>query len=570
MKFLQKFLHSVQVLTICCNYVAVTVASADDDSWQWRQQQQQQECAARRIKSNNDENSLNEWENLHSFDLAIQLNMTRRNLQSINETLLKSIDKASTASIFDLSINRISSIENGTFERFHNVRILIMRVNNLREITSQSFRGLMMLEELYLSENAIFDVERDSFRSMEYLHTIDLSENCLFTISPFLFYRTLRLLYVHLDRNFLNHIPALLMPSFQLLEKLSVAGNRFTNITSLIYYTNIQTLDLSDNPLSSQEISQNITDTFSSSSSSNSYSNENDDDNDYDDGDNYGRIESRRPFTATTPHQHHRRRYLNGNRVNSPLPDPILVRNERAAPMNIDLDYNSNIDYLMDTFRPGRISEEALESLIKMLLLSVEKEEEEKKKKEALGAVDGIHIINVMATFYENQNRTQFLHELKTINENFGVASLVSHVRKVVHKRAVRGTIWELSRHELQEVYEFRRTQQMKHFTCRKCSLLSIAFLTKFIKLKYIDVSGNMIKSLNMKHLASLKCMEQLIASNNTIESLNFSSMLHHWPDLHTLTLNDNPGMTCDLVRKMQNTATYLDKMFKLEVNKCK
>ncbi|KAG5681578.1 hypothetical protein PVAND_010997 [Polypedilum vanderplanki] len=520
------------------------------------------ECSARKIE----ENSLNEWENLHSFDFTIQLNMTRKNLQSINETLLlKSIDKASIASIFDLSINKISFIETGTFERFYSVRILIMRVNNLREITSQSFKGLMMLEELYLSENAIFDIERDSFHFMEYLHTIDLSGNCLFTISPFLFYRSLHLLYINLDRNYMNHMPALLMPSFQLVEKLSVKGNRFTNITSLIYYTNIQSLDLSDNPLSWQEISENITDTTMVNNNSNSFSDSYSSSYESDDDDNYERIENhqRRP----RPFSNYRtlnRRHANDNRVNfSPhfsQPDGNGVRNERAARMNIDLDYNnSSIEsLLMDIFRPttDRISEEALESLIKMLLWRKSVEKDPK-------ALDRNAIINVITEFYRTKNRTEFLLDLNKIDEKFVAASLKRRIARS-------NNVWEMSRQELFELIEFRRTQQMKKFTCRNCSLQSIAFLANFTKLKYIDVSSNLIKSLDTKQLVSLKQMQQLIASNNRIEFLNFNSILQHWPYLDTLILNDNPKMSCDLVRKMQNTATYLQKMFKLQVNKCK
>lgn len=584
MKFLLKFIHFVQVLTICCNYVAVMVAEAAAVSVDYNsleEHQQKHKCAERRVRSN--ENSLNvRWENLHSFEVAIVLNMTQKNLQSINETLFKSIDKASSASVFDLSINAISSIEIGTFEHFHNVRILIMRVNNLREITSQSFEGLMMLEELYLSENAIFDVERDSFRNMENLHTIDLSENCLFRLSPFMFYRNLRLVNVYLNYNYLNHLPRLLVPMSQYIERLNVTENRFTNMTSLMFYTNIQSLDLSGNPLSSEEMSHadasRVRDeNNSASSSSNSFSNENDNDDD-----NYAIIRRRRPSSSVHRSNHFRfrsdnnndndnededdnsmnvnRRYVNdnyNNRVSSRLPDRRIKRGASVARMNSGDNNSRNIEYLMDIFRPNRISEEALESLIKMLL----NEEEEEVEDPAAKTND------IIRTITTSTQRNQFLSE---INENVHVASLVNNFIGHVRRRNVRNVQWQLSDRELKQLHEMRMMQKMKFFICRNCSLNTIGFLVKFSKLKHVDVSGNQIKSVDSKQLASLKQLEYLIVSNNNIQSLNFHAMLQHWPELHVLILNNNPDLSCDLVRNMQTTAIYLHKMFRLEVNKCK
>lgn len=585
MRFHTKFIHLLQILTIFCNYVAgVMVACDDDDDDSWQQKKMNENCVEMRTRDN--ENSLNEWENLHSFDISLQVNMTRWNLQSINQTFLKSIDKARTASIFDLSINEISFIENGTFENFYSVRILIMRVNNLREITSQSFRGLMMLEELYLSENAIFDVKRDSFRNMENLHTIDLSRNSLYHLNPFIFMRNYRLINIYLNYNFITELP-IIMPSTQFLKNLNVTGNRFVNMTSLMYYTNIQSLDLSDNPLSSATMTDVVKKESDASSMSShlTSSNESNDSNNNDSKENI----RQRPFShqrqkfRMNSNDYHRERLSNLLRIDSMETETttrmMMMRNKRAARMSsIDFEYNGNIQYLMDTFRPGRISEEALQSLIKM---SLNENVSESHKV----------MIDVAIDYYKSQNpyelsRISKINDNEEGNEKFSVASFVHFVRNSIRshnikafknrpgKRTARNVNErlqsELSVEQFEQLYKYSRINQMEYFTCRNCSLHSIDFLVQFTKLKYVDVSSNMIKSVDGKQLVSLKQLEYLLASDNNIVSLNFTSMLKTWPKLHVLNLNNNPQLSCDLVRKMLNTAYYLYKVFKLEVNKCK
>lgn len=571
MRFLTKFIQLLKILTICCNYVVVVlVACNEDDSWQ---QREMKNCVEMRIRDN--ENSLNEWENLHSFDISLQLNMTRWNLQSINQTFLKSFDKARTARIFDLSINKISVIENGTFEHFNNVRILIMRVNNLREITSQSFKGLMMLEELYLSENAIFDIERDSFRSMENLHTIDLSENCFFRMRPYIFMRNYRLIDIYLNYNYLDALP-ILLPSSQFIRNLNVTGNRFTNMTSLMHYTNIQSLDLSENTLISMNITGQMIDTMEKESDGSfiSSSESEDDDNSNNNKGNMQHRRRRAPSSFQHPENPMNRR-VNSNiddRLSNPLPDSVGMRYKRAAARtSIDSEYNSNIQYLMDIFRPGRISEEAVQSLIK---ISLNENVSENLKV----------MIDVAIDYYKNQNPYRFRHKISKINDNeegneiFSVASFVYFLRNSIRSQTISRTsrnvnerlYLQLSYQQLEQLYKYSRINQMEYFTCRNCSLHSIDFLVQFAKLKYVDVSNNMIKSVDCKQLVSLKQLEYLLASDNNIVSLNFTSMLKTWPKLHALNLNNNPELSCDLVRKMQNSAYYLYKVFKLQVNKCK
>jgi hypothetical protein len=433
-----------------------------------------------------------------------------------------------------------------------------------------------MLEELYLSENAIFDIERDSFRNMEALHTIDLSENCIFRMRPYIFIRNYHLIDIYLNYNYLDELPTL-MPSSQFIRNLNVTGNRLTNMSSILYYTNIQSLDLSENSLTSVNITGQMIDAVEQESAGSfiSSSESDDDNNSNNDEGNMQHRRRRAPSSFQHPENSMNRRRVNSNiddRLSNPLPDSVGMRYKRAAArMNIDFEYNSNIQYLMDIFRPGRISEEAVQSLIK---ISLNENVSENLKVMIDAAID----------YYKNQNPYRFRHEIsKRLNDNeegnekVSVASFVYFLRNSIRSQTRRTSRnvnerlhLQLSYQQLEQLYKYSRINQMEYFTCRNCSLHSIDFLLQFTKLKYVDVSNNMIKSVDCKQLVSLKQLEYLLASDNNIVSLNFTSMLKTWPKLYALNLNNNPELSCDLVRKMQNSVYYLYKVFKLQVNKCK
>lgn len=459
MKFLN-FIH-LAIPTILLNYVAVEATKSDE---------QQQHCIAKRTRNN--ENSWNEWENLHSsLDTRTRANMTQRNLQSINRELLA---KHSTVIIMDLSINRISAIENGTFERFHNLHMLLMRGNSLQEITASQFRGLMMLEELDLSANAIHTLERDALRLMERLRTINLSGNCLFTLRPYIFFRNVRLTNIYLNRNFLDTLPTL-MPHSQRIDKLNVTENRFRNLTSLLYYENIVSLDVSHNPLNFKEISNTVTDAEEGSSSTSS----SDEDNNY----------------HTIRLNYHLNENSGGGRRN---------RRSDDFPPTIDSGRGRN-----NNGEPSRISE-------------------------------------------------------ALINGSLKESNLIRNTRNSQQQHL------RFSSQQVQQLQEFKRINRLEYFTCRNCSLHSLDFLQQFPKLKYVDVRGNMIKSVDGTRLAKLQHIEYLdVSNNNALESVSLNALLTAWPRLARLQLNDNRGLKCDLVRRMRTVVDHLNRVFRLDVNVC-
>jgi hypothetical protein len=93
----------------------------------------------------------------------------------------------------------------------------------------------------------------------------------------------------------------------------------------------------------------------------------------------------------------------------------------------------------------------------------------------------------------------------------------------------------------------------------------------KYPELKYVDATCNKIKTVNEAKLGKgLSNMWYLLVSENQIESLNFTAMLHNWPDFRALMANNNPNLNCDLIAQMHYKVAHLNKMFTLKVDECK
>lgn len=485
---------------------------------------------------------------LSKGDMANEESMTRRNLESINIELFHSLDKPRTA-ILDLSINRISFIANETFRNFHTLRILNLQVNSLQSINATTFSGLMMVEELDLSYNMISILDRDAFRMMLNLHTIELSANCMHQLPNYLFFRNVHLANIYLNHNYLA-VLTILMPATQFVENLNVTNNRFTNMTSFAQYNNIQSLDLSDNPLSKEEMATGSTDVVKESDSS----------NESDENDNYLNIKYsfyHNPSLniAQSPH---------GNRGRIDFsPDVNSIDSNRVRRNMENFKYNRTLQYLMDIFRPG-LSDEALETLIKTAL---------ENNSEDFKVSDMLRIFNLITNFNRNQNVQMFEDEMNKMKETFDVASFGQYLKSLIEKREIPSrkvrSAPRYSPEQLQQIINNVRTNHLEYFTCRSCSLQSVDFLVRYPELKFVDVSRNEIKTVNGEQLKACKNIQYLLVSDNEIKSLNFTSLLRYWPALHSLNLLNNP-LSCDLLAQMQHRVSHLDKMFKLEVNKCK
>lgn len=554
----------VVLFLFSCNFKIFAVTSKDTSDVE----------GCRRNKYHDNEAISQSWMSSYtsSNDDVSKARMTGQSLYAIDRTTFQSLNKPRTA-ILNLSVNRISNIESEVFEGFQNLRILSLHTNNLQHINSSTFSGLMMLEELDLSRNMISDMDRDAFRVMINLHTIDLSENCIFKLPNYVFFRNVRLTNIYAKHNHLAILP-ILMPTQQFVKNFNISDNHFTNLTSLMSYNNIQSLDISNNPLVPEEMASSSTDVAKENNSS----------DESDERENYLNIKfatdakysfttssnrSRSPATSSQS-----RRYGRRERVNFSSQDVNVVSMRRArmnTPNSIEnSNHNRSLEYLMENFRPERMSEEALESLIKS---TMEKESEDFK------GADMVQVLHALSDLYWSHDRRAFMSALGKIEAQRGgrlcLAVVAQHLKNILMTHTTekmrRSKRSKYTPEQLQRLIKAARTNHLEYFTCRNCSLQSMDFLLNYPELKYIDVTGNRIKIVNEQKLGkALHNIRYLLASDNQIESLNFTSMLALWPDFCALIVNDNPKLNCDLIAGMQYKVAHLNKMFKLEVNKCK
>lgn len=229
-----------------------------------------------------------------------EFDATRRNLVSITTTscainyfdvdsvsrlTLNVVRDAKALRVLNLSSNRISTIQGGTFIQFPSLEQLKLGNNFLTAIRSNYFNGLKELSVVDLSSNLIVVVEEESFMKLESLLWLSLADNCIVNLalnlplvaldsldlarnligefphfkniaaidSLDLAHNTKGILDVHVDAKFspmerekITKYAAKLMQS---IKSLNVAYNEISNLTQLQSFINLDELDLAGNPI---------------------------------------------------------------------------------------------------------------------------------------------------------------------------------------------------------------------------------------------------------------------------------------------------------------------------------
>ena len=236
-----------------------------------------QQCMRDRMLNN--ENTIkSSMPSNNNQDNNMTLIMSFQDMEMINNTTFNRFER-SKMSVLNLSANRISMIENGSFQGFTNVRVLSMENNSLWKINKTTFGDMRMLEEMILSRNMISLIERGAFDSMPNLKTFDISMNCMFEMPGFIFFRNLKLRNIYLNQNYLTAMSEI-FPNMQYVENFNMSGNYFTNMSTIVNYYRVESLDMSNNPMSMIElnkmngISNNISDNTENNENSSSDSDE--------------------------------------------------------------------------------------------------------------------------------------------------------------------------------------------------------------------------------------------------------------------------------------------------------
>ncbi|CAO1412382.1 unnamed protein product [Diamesa serratosioi] len=167
-------------------------------------------------------------------------------IPSISKKVFKSFSHIHT---IDLSFNKITEIEDKSFESNSKLEVLKLQGNNLIKISKNLFYGEFNdLTELYLSFNGISSIEESAFNNLVALMVIDISQNCLKYLPSAIFKKNIELSNVDLSYNEVTEIEADLFSSKIELELIDLEHNQLNYVPN-IAVKSIQTLILSNNEI---------------------------------------------------------------------------------------------------------------------------------------------------------------------------------------------------------------------------------------------------------------------------------------------------------------------------------
>jgi Leucine-rich repeat (LRR) protein len=130
------------------------------------------------------------------------------------------------------------------------LKILNLSKNNLSDINVDNFVGLRKLKKLFLTENKRTTLNPGYFHGLEKLLELDLSSNKI-TMIPLSIFDSLKNLEVFkMESNQLKTIEinrGQIYNTFS-IKNLNLNNNNLIQVTNLMYFNNMEKLDLSDNP----------------------------------------------------------------------------------------------------------------------------------------------------------------------------------------------------------------------------------------------------------------------------------------------------------------------------------
>ena len=174
------------------------------------------------------------------------ITLTRMEICSITKNVFKSFSHTHT---IDLSFNKITEIEDKSFEKNTKLENLKLQGNKLMKISKDLFSGeFNELTDLDLSFNGISSIEESAFNNLVALIVIDISQNCLKHLPSELFRKNIQLTHVDLTYNEIKHIDSDLFSSKVELEFIDLAHNQLNYVPNIAVKT-IQSLILSHNQI---------------------------------------------------------------------------------------------------------------------------------------------------------------------------------------------------------------------------------------------------------------------------------------------------------------------------------
>jgi hypothetical protein len=199
---------------------------------------------------------------------------------------------------------------------------------------------------------------------------------------------------------------------------------------------------------------------------------------------------------------------------------------------------------------------------------------------------DFLDMLNAVEDFLMNRHTKSFLSYFRSL-------SVVYHLqvsRKLTHLTNVLGSILNncsLSRKidkrsvqylnkkslpmknephslDIKKLVDYKLTNHMKYFTCRKCNIKNVDFLIKFSELFFLDLTYNSVEELDLNLLKAIPDLKYVLLAYNKLYYINMQEVLNTWKQLKYLDIKYNQ-LRCSNIEGAKAVLRNLGRVFRME-----
>ncbi|XP_051965113.1 uncharacterized protein LOC127631140 isoform X2 [Xyrauchen texanus] len=147
-------------------------------------------------------------------------------VSSLGEINLSMFNSTNLTSVTSLTMTQtgVTAVSPQTFDKFQNLKTLILDNNDLSQVSSDWFSPHGALETLRLSNNKITTLDHNSFSGLSNLLTLNMSQNHINAITPSSFFSLSKLRQLDLSNNNLRHLSVDVFSLFN-ATKIHLDGN---------------------------------------------------------------------------------------------------------------------------------------------------------------------------------------------------------------------------------------------------------------------------------------------------------------------------------------------------------
>ncbi|XP_063923713.1 leucine-rich repeat-containing G-protein coupled receptor 4-like [Zophobas morio] len=236
---------SYYVQTINCTITCSNIYTISDIFWNYKEQFYDQF-----LKIDDSNITTLHSNELSKFTTILKLFLSNNHIQTILPGAFTGLTKLKE---LYLDNNNLSEISKGIFTSLHRLEILDLSENNLVRIEQYALMGVSDLKTLYLQNNKLSQLDDNIFDKLSQLSDIDLSGNPLIKV-PNLPLTGLN--YLNLGNTSLKDVS--ILPELNSTMKVLNLTSSHLDRVDFSKFRNVETLDVSNNNLSTLENFQNF------------------------------------------------------------------------------------------------------------------------------------------------------------------------------------------------------------------------------------------------------------------------------------------------------------------------